>query len=807
MLDYEKLGLFYLGRRVDPATGTTLDEPVLYDSRDLVTHAVCVGMTGSGKTGLCLNLIEEAAIDGVPVIAIDPKGDLGNLLLTFPGLSSEDFEPWIDPDEARRAGRDPKAYAAEEAKRWKEGLAQWGQDGARIKKLRESAEFAIYTPGSRAGTPVSILSSFAAPPAAAREDSELVAERAAGTATSLIALAGIDAPPRSREHTILATLLASSWREGKDLDLSSLIQQLQTPPFQKVGVVDLESFFPAKERFELAMKLNGLLAAPGFEQWLEGASLDPATLIYTADGRPRVAIFSIAHLGDAERMFFVSLLLNNVVSWMRRQTGTASLRAILYMDEIMGYFPPVANPPSKQPLLTILKQGRAFGIGAVLATQNPVDLDYKGLANTGTWFLGRLQTDRDKQRVLDGLEGAAAGSIDRAEADRLLSSLGKRVFLLHNVHDDAPLLFQTRWTMSYLRGPMSREQIRQASGRRETVPEARGTRVAPAAAPVATARESPTSPKPATRVEGARPVVPPDIQQFFIPPSAGGRVVRYRPMVLGAAQVRFSDSKTGIESTRDILYAAPLLDAAVAVDWDAVTPLTISARDLQREPADGAAFAEPPDAALKPRNYSTWEKDFSRHAMQNERIELFSHRELKLSSKSGESEHDFAARVRQALREVRDEAVEAIRKKYGTRQAQIADQLRRAEGAVARESEQASQAKLQTGVSMGAAVLGALFGRKTASVGNLGRATTAARGVGRSMKEAEDVKRASDNVEAIREKGKALQEELAHETQAIAERYDAAPEIERLALSPKRGQVSVQFVALGWMPEGGDTRP
>jgi len=799
MLDYEKLGLFYLGRRVDPATGTTLDEPVLYDSRDLVTHAVCVGMTGSGKTGLCLNLIEEAAIDGVPVIAIDPKGDLGNLLLTFPDLSPEAFEPWVDPDEARRAGRDPKAYAAEEAKRWKEGLAQWGQDGARIKKLRESAEFAIYTPGSRTGTPVSILSSFAAPPAAAREDSELLAERAAGTATSLVALAGIDAPLRSREHTILATLLASSWREGKDLDLSSLIQQLQTPPFQKVGVVDLESFFPAKERFELAMKLNGLLAAPGFEQWLEGGSLDPATLLYTTDGRPRVAIFSIAHLGDAERMFFVSLLLNNVVSWMRRQSGTASLRAILYMDEIMGYFPPVANPPSKQPLLTILKQGRAFGIGVVLATQNPVDLDYKGLANTGTWFLGRLQTDRDKQRVLDGLEGAAAGSIDRAEADRLLSSLGKRVFLLHNVHDDAPLLFQTRWTMSYLRGPMSREQIREASGRRETVPE-RAATVPTAAAPAPPA-ETPRA------ARSSRPVVPPDIQQFFIPPSAGGRVVRYRPVVLGAAQVRFSDSRTGVESTRDILYAAPFLDAAVAVDWDAVTPLTISARDLQRDPVEGAAFAEPPDAALKPRNYSAWEKDFSRHAIQNERIQLFSHRELKLSSKSGESEHDFAARVRQALREVRDEAVEAIKKKYGTRQAQIADQLRRAEAAVARESEQASQSKLQTGVSMGAAVLGALFGRKTVSVGNLGRATTAARGVGRSMKEAEDVKRASDNVEAIREKGKALEEELAHETQAIAERYDAAPEIERLALSPKRGQVSVQFVALGWMPEGGDARP
>ena len=790
MLDYEKLGLFYLGRRVDPETGTPLPEPILYDSRDLVTHAVCVGMTGSGKTGLCRNLLEEAAIDGVPVIAIDPKGDLGNLLLTFPGLSPQEFEPWIDPDEARRAGRDPKAFAAAEAQRWKEGLAEWGQDGARIKKLRDSAEFAIYTPGSRAGTPVSILSSFAAPPAAARGDGELLSERAAGTATSIIALAGIDAPLRSREHTLLAAILASAWREGKDLDLSSLIQQLQAPPFQKVGVVDLESFFPARDRFELAMQLNGLLAAPGFEQWLEGASLDPATLLYTTDGRPRVAIFSIAHLGDAERMFFVSLLLNNVVTWMRRQAGTSSLRAIVYMDEIMGYFPPVANPPSKQPLLTILKQGRAFGIGAVLATQNPVDLDYKGLANTGTWFLGRLQTDRDKQRVLDGLEGAAAGSIDRAEADRLLSSLGKRVFLLHNVHDQEPVLFQTRWTMSYLRGPMSREQIRHASGVRE--PAAKPPSAVVAARPVETPRTSGST----------RPVVPPDIQQFFVPAPAGARAVHYRPVVLAAAQVRFADSKAGVESTRDVLYAAPFSDGAVAVDWDAVETLpSVSARDLQREPAEGATFGEPPDAALKPRNYAGWEKDFSRHAAQTERIELFSNRELKLSSKAGESERDFSARVRHALREARDEAVEAIRKKYGARQAQIADQLRRAEAAVARESEQASQAKLQTGVSMGAAVLGAIFGRKAASIGTLGRATTAARGVGRSMKEAEDVKRASENVEAVKQKASALEEELAAETQAISGRYDAAPEIERLALSPKRGQVSIQFVALGWLPE------
>ena len=789
MQDFEKLGLFYLGRRVDPETGQMLAEPVLYDSRDLVTHGVCVGMTGSGKTGLCLGLIEEAAIDGVPVIAIDPKGDLGNLLLTFPDLRPEDFQPWIDPDDAKRAGGDVAARAAEEAARWRTGLAEWGQDGARIKKLRESAEFAVYTPGSRAGLPISILSSFKAPPPASRGDGELMAERSAGTATSVLALARVDAPPRSREHTLLAMLLTAAWREGHDLELSRLVQQVQSPPFGKVGVVDLESFFPAKDRFQLAMQLNALLAAPGFEQWLEGASLDPSSLLYTADGRPRVAIFSIAHLGDAERMFFVTLLLHQVVAWMRRQPGTTSLRAILYMDEIVGYFPPVANPPSKEPLLTILKQGRAFGVAALLATQNPVDLDYKGLANTGTWFLGRLQTDRDKQRVLDGLEGAAAGGIDRASVDRLLSSLGKRVFLLHNVHESGPIVFQTRWTMSYLRGPMTRDQISmvQRAPARVAAP-AGGDHVVPERTPVHAA-------------PAGRPMVPPDIQEFFVPVSAGSNSVAYRPVILGAAQVRFSDSKLGVDEIRDVLYAAPVSDGPVPVDWDSATALSLGARDLQRTPLQGASFSDVPPPALNARNYAGWSKDFNRYLSQNEKIELFSTRELKLTAAAEESERDFTARVHQRQRELRDEDVEKLRKKYAARQTQVADQLRRAEAAVGREEQQASQAKLQTGVSFGAAVLGALFGRKAVSTGTLGRATTAARGMGRSMKEAEDVQRASENVEALRGRAKALEEEIARETQAVVDRFSAPPVIERLSLAPKRGQVSVQFVALGWLAE------
>jgi hypothetical protein len=792
--DFEKLGIFYLGREYDLDARKQLDNPVLYDSRDLVTHGFCVGMTGSGKTGLCLALIEEAAIDGVPVIAIDPKGDIGNLLLTFPNLAPADFRPWIDEDDARRAGVSADDFAAKEAQKWREGLAAWGQDGARISRLRNAANFTIYTPGSRAGLPVSILSSFAAPRGSAKDDAEAMAERAGSTALSVLSLAGIDAAPRSREHSLLSTIFAAAWRDGQDLDLAAVIQQVQSPPFQKVGIVDLESFFPSKDRFDLAMRLNGLLAAPGFEQWLEGEPLDPATLLYTPEGRPRVAVFSISHLGDAERMFFVALLLNQMVSWMRTQTGTSSLRAIVYMDEILGYFPPVATPPSKGPLMTLLKQGRAFGIGILLATQNPVDLDYKGLANTGTWFLGRLQTERDKARLLDGLEGAAAGALDRATADRVLSGLEKRVFLLHDVHASSPTVFQTRWTMSYLRGPLSRDQIRTLTT--DAKPSAASAAVAPApkpAAPAAATRSASTE----------KPIVPPGIEQFFVPAAGSRGEVTYTPVALGSARVAFSDSKNGIDEVRDVLYAASISDGAVPVDWAAASPVNVPASSLLRAPAVPGRQSPVPSPALQPRNYPTWEKAFSRWLGQTETLELFRHRDSMLTSHVGESERDFRIRLLDANRAARDEAVEAVRRKYAPKQGQLAERLRRAEASVEREQQQASQAKLQTGVSVLASLAGAFLGRKTISVGNIGRATTVARGIGRSMKESEDIKRAGEGAEAVREQIKDLDAEILSETQQIASRFESDAPLERLTLTPRRGQVTVNFVALGWLPDDG----
>src|SRR5215510_14015014 len=527
MESFEKLGVFYLGK------SKSTDDLLLYDSKDLVTHAVCVGMTGSGKTGLCISLLEEAAIDSIPAIIIDPKGDLCNLLLTFPNLAPQDFSPWVEE------GVDP----AQQATLWQEGLAKWGEDGDRIKRLQDAADFRIYTPGSNAGLPVSILKSFAAPPEAIRQDNESLAERINTTVTSLLALVGIEGDPvRSREHILISNILNQEWSGGKDLDIAGLIQKVQSPTITKIGVMDLDSFFPANDRFQLAMALNNLLASPSFASWMEGESLDVAKFLHTESGKPRHSIFSIAHLNDSERMFFVSLLLNQVLGWMRTQSGTTSLRAILYMDEIFGYFPPVANPPSKLPLLTLLKQGRAFGLGVVLVTQNPVDLDYKGLSNAGTWFIGRLQTERDKARVLEGLEGIAAGTgqkFDTQEMGQILAGLSNRIFLLNNAHEDVPEVFETRWAMSYLRGPLTRVQIKALMD-----PVKSGVDV-PVSKPTATTPAPP--PTQSTPAQTQRPVLPPEISQYFIPvrsSAKGNAVLSYQPMLFGAAEIRYSDSKT-----------------------------------------------------------------------------------------------------------------------------------------------------------------------------------------------------------------------------------------------------------------------
>ncbi len=804
MQDFEQLGVFYLGRPYDPVKKKPKPGWLLYDSKDLVTHAVCVGMTGSGKTGLCLALLEEAAIDGIPTIAIDPKGDLGNLLLTFPQLRGEDFEPWINEDDARKKGLSLPEYAQQQAEWWKKGLAEWGQDGTRIQRLRDAAEFVIYTPGSTAGLPVSIVQSFAAPSRAVLEDVEALRERIGTTTTGLLGLLGIEADPiKSREHILLSTILETAWKQGQDLDLATLIRQIQTPPVSRVGMLDLESFYPAKDRFALAMQLNNLLAAPGFSVWLEGEALDIGRMLYTAEGKPRIAIFSIAHLSDAERMFFVTLLLSQTLGWVRSQAGTTSLRAILYMDEIFGYFPPVANPPSKQPLLTLLKQARAFGLGVVLATQNPVDLDYKGLANTGTWFIGRLQTERDKARVLEGLEGASAGvgrRFDRHQMEQLVAGLGSRIFLMHNVHEDAPVVFETRWTLSYLRGPLTRDQIKKLmnpykqAAVRGTGQEAGNLR-AEVDGPSVVLRSS---------LLAARPVLTPDVPQWFIPVRGSrptGAELVYRPRLLGAAQIRVADAKAGVDVAQDCVFLAPVTDAPVAVDWDTAVEADVAVADLERVPQDPARYEPLPSPVIDRKSFDLWSKDFANWLYRTWKVELFRSPALKEVSKPGESERDFRIRLHQLAHERRDQVMEQLRRKYGPKMAALQERLRRAEQAKAREAEQAKAQHLQTAISFGATLLAAFLGRKAISATTLGKATTAARGVGRSIKEAHDVARAEENIEAIRKQLADLEMQFQKETDILLSKIDPLTEpLETIALRPSKTNIVVRLVALAWVP-------
>src|SRR6185369_6544638 len=558
-------GLF-IGNEVDPATRKPRGRLEL-DPTDLLTHGLIVGMTGSGKTGLAIDLIEETLKQGIPVLAIDPKGDLANLLLLFDRLAPEQFAAWVDPKTARRQGQTPEQAGAEAAAQWTKGLASWGLTAADVADLRARHEAVIYTPGSRAGVPLGMLQSLEAPKGSFDAQEEDLRDEISGIVAGLLGLVGIDADPlRSREAILLGTLIETAWRQGKGMSLETLIPAVADPPFDKLGALPVETLYPRRDRQALMLALNNLIASPSFEEWREGEPLDIDRMLRAADGRPRLSIVSTSHLSDAERLFVTALVLDKVKTWMRRQGGTTQLRALVYMDEIYGYFPPhPANPPTKRPLITLLKQARAQGVGIVLATQNPVDLDYKGLANIGVWLVGKLQTAQDRERLREGLTGAGMAA---AAVDALLDATGKRVFLLHDVHRPAPVLIESRWAMSYLRGPLTREEIGRLMADR--------VRTAPAAA----------SPRGGSaRGPAAAPIVPSGLAQSFLKHFGGERADPYL-LVKYAVRYKGMDESVG-------LRAWPL-DAASAAELFDGDELAIDEAQLSEAPPPGIGYAELP---------------------------------------------------------------------------------------------------------------------------------------------------------------------------------------------------------------------
>jgi hypothetical protein len=803
-------GKFFIGREYDLKSGKILEALTLYDPDDLTTHGVVVGMTGSGKTGLCIDILEEAALNGIPALVIDPKGDIANLLLQFPALRPEDFEPWVDPDIARREGKSIQQIASETASLWQDGLAKWDIGQERIESVRNAVNYSVYTPGSDAGLPVSILASLKAPQLTWEENKEALREKISSTVTAILGLVGIEADPvRSREHILLANIFEATWQQGKDLDLSELILQVQNPPFDKLGAFEVEQFFPMEDRTELAMALNGFLASPSFQTWTEGDLLDPQALLWTPEGKPRHTVFYLAHLSDQERMFFVTLLLSAVEAWMRAQSGSSSLRALIYFDEVLGFLPPVKEPPSKAPLMRLLKQARAFGLGLLLTTQNPVDLDYKALSNAGTWFVGRLQTEQDKERLLDGLESAAAGQggFKRAEADKTISSLGKRVFLLHNVHEKAPQIFHTRWAMAYLKGPITRTQLGELNA-------FAGASTAGVMKEMAQMEGQPIPEESQPALEGSltRPALPKGIVEYFLennltaaaalkaeqrdPTSVKTAGLIYRPALLAHAIARILDRKLNIDVDRTMTALVMDPDRRGVIRWEEYLSEAIPSELVDEAPLPDARFDDLEAPFTDGTMLRQLEKDYIDFVYRNLELRLPSNPILKLVAEPGTSTAEFRTQCAEAARQARDEEIDEIKDDYLTKMRAVQKKLEREERELSEDEAEHSARKMEEMATHFENVLGIFSGSKSRR--RLSTSMTKRRMTSKAKADIEESKEAID--EFSRELAN-LEEEMEGVIDEVEERWaKAATEIEEEIFTPFKKDVMVEMFGVAWVP-------
>ena len=786
---YEKLGLFYLGREKDIQTGEDKEDLLLLKNKNLTTHAAIIGMTGSGKTGLGVGMIEEAVLDGIPSIVIDPKGDMGDLLLAFDDFDPKKFEPWIDKAEAARKGMDVPSFAQKTAQTWEEGIKSWGQDRERVKRYKEGADFTIYTPGSSAGIGLSVLSSFDAPSADILDDPDTFAYMLNSTVSSILALIGEDVDPlTSKSYLLLTTIFKYFWKKGTSLSLEALIGHVTNPPFEKVGVLPLKSFYPQNERLKLAMLLNNVLASPTFEAWIKGEPLDIQKLLYTPDAKPRVAILSIAHLNDNERMFFVTLLLNKYISWMRTLSGTGSLRTLLYMDEIFGFFPATSNPPSKNPMLLLLKQARAYGVGIVLSTQNPVDLDYKGLSNIGSWFIGRLQTKQDINRVIDGLIKSGSDALDKKTITNLLANMQKRTFLLKSAHRDKIALFGTRWVMCYLAGPLSKPQIKTLMQEKK---EQIKKQVEEAQSIMTTAPQTPVS------TQSAPPPLSDEIEQYYL--NTFNESCSYVPYLLANGSVHFYNAKRAIDEEENFYLKYPLDERLKEIEWEdgEVNEDDFDLYDIA--PVEACDYAPLPSFITSLKNLKPLEKSFADHLYRDQKLTLYRVEKLKLESELYESEEDFRVRVANYLREEKEEEIEKLKEKYAKKRASLEKKLSRALNKLQKEEADVSASTTNTVLSFGMTILDAFLGRSAVKRSTTSKAGTALRSAGRMYREKEDVERAEQRVEEIEEEIEELEEELSEEIEEISDEYTLDNfEIEPFYIKPRRSDIHDIEVAILW---------
>ena len=780
--DYENLKLFYIGK--EKTNGQNF-APLVYKNKDLTTHAAIIGMTGSGKTGLGISLLEEAAIDNIPSIIIDPKGDMGNLLLTFPNLQGSDFEPWIEEQDAVNNGLSIAELALKTAQTWKNGVEADFQNQERIQKLKDSADFTIYTPGSASGVQISILSSFKAPSVEVLEDNELLVSLINSTVSSILSLIDEKDDSSSKEFILISTIFMNSYANQKDLSLEELITCIVTPPFSKVGIFDLETFFPQSERLKLALKLNTIIANPSFKSWIEGEPLDISNLLYDESGKAKVSIFSIAHLNDSQRMFFVSLLLNQMVSWMRRQEGTTSLKALLYMDEIFGYFPPNANPPSKQPMLTLLKQARSFGVGIILSTQNPVDIDYKGLANIGTWFIGRLQTKQDKEKVIDGLSSAVEGKIDKSEMENLLSNLEKRTFIMKNINEDGIKIFQTRWTLSYLKGPITKEQIKFLMVNKTvnfvSKPEIQKTKV-----------------ETTNRQNSPKPIIPNLIEQKYLYTSQSESYYLQAYLVFKCS-VHFSDTSKNIDQTNELNYKSYLQKEASNINFEELEEF--KENSFETNERVNSNYYETPIFIQNEKELKQIQKDFTDYIYRNSKLSLYKNEDLKIISKQNESLTDFKIRIQDRLNEKIDEQIESLQLKFSKTNDSIDDKLNKLFDKLEKEQFQANTTTTDAIISIGTSLLGAFFGKSTTAT-TLGKVASSAKGATKILKEKSDVKYVESEIQQLQIEKEELQKTLENEISKINEENKISNfQIEEIFIKPKRTDIFNVKLELLWKEE------
>jgi hypothetical protein len=770
---YEKLGLFYLGKDVDKSTMEATEALTLLKNKNFTTHATIIGMTGSGKTGLGVGIIEEAALDNIPSIVIDPKGDMGNLCLVDSTFSAKAFEPWVE-DEAKSKEKDVSKYAQKIASIWKEGIESWGQSTERVAKL-QAVPKTIYTPGSSAGVAINIMSSLDTPPSEVMEESDTFASYLKSTTTSLLSLIGINADPLdSKEYILLAQIIKKSWIAKEDLSIEMLIGKIINPSFKKIGVLPLDDFYPQDARFKLATKFNSLLASPSFALWLQGDSLDIQKLLYDEKGKAKIAIFSISHLNDDERMFFVTLLLNKYIAWMRRQSGTSALKTLLYMDEIYGFFPPTKNPPSKEPMLLLLKQARAFGVGVVLSTQNPVDLDYKGLSNIGTWFIGRLQTTQDIERVIDGLGGKVGSSFDKNEIKTILANLQKRTFFLKSAHLEDIRLFSTRWVLSYLKGPLKRDEIGRLMQSQKEVQNI-------------TVESVEKKSNQNSNFESYQNIDK-SIAQYFEPDSTQ---TNHFFATLGASvSIHFYNQRKGIDEEREHSLSLALDPNQQNIDWEEAQISDEVFENYPHKSPAQAKFQPLPDVILKDKGLKRAIRELKEMLYKEQHLELMRCKSPKLESKVDESLSDFTVRLKDILDDKKEIEIEKLQTRYGKKEKTLLTRLTRAKERVEKESSDSTSSMIETGI----AVLGALFGK--ASPTKIG---SAFRKGSKILKERGDMSRAQERMVEVQDDIEALEYELEDKIDALNDKYNIENcEIETYSMKPRKTDIAVETCAVVW---------